>query len=393
MPELGLLADDFPEPFLKVFDLRGGATATVAPGVEVPLDPFLGTMGVATDEPGQHSPFPPHRGGGNVDCRHLVVGSTLWLPIWCEGALFSCGDAHGAQGDGEVCVSAIECAMEATLRFRLHKRSIAGPAFRVPRAVGDPGPHYGTMGIDSDLMEGARTAVRNMIEWLVAEHGLTREDAYVLCSLGGRPEDPRDRRRRRLERRDGDAAQRLRIKPASVARAPLAGVMDQDRRGGGDGFVLEDVHPGICQESHRLERAERDRLLVLGLERERVEHLLELGGVLDVELRVEQELPEAVGRETRPLHQLLDVVRLRVVRLEPDHPQDRDGVVVPDPDVLVADQLGESRRDRARTEGVDVDAERSEVADSGFPRVRVWPNLSVFTRRGVQRRPRASREA
>ena len=185
MPDLGLLAEDFPEPFLKVFDLRSGATATVAPGVEVPLDPFLGTMGVATDEPGQHSPFPPHRGGGNIDCRHLVVGSTLLLPIWCEGALFSCGDAHGAQGDGEVCVSAIECAMEAMLRFRLHKRSIAGPAFRVPRAVGDPGPHYGTMGIDSDLMAGAKTAVRNMIDWLVAEQGLTREDAYVLCSLAG----------------------------------------------------------------------------------------------------------------------------------------------------------------------------------------------------------------
>lgn len=185
MPELGLLADDFPEPFLKVFDLRGGATATVAPGVEVPLDPFLGTMGVVTDEPGQHSPFPPHRGGGNIDCRHLVVGSRLWLPVWREGALFSCGDAHGAQGDGEVCVSAIECAMEATLRFGLHKRSISGPAFRVPRAVGDPGPHYGTMGIDADLVQGAKTAVRNMIRWLVDEHGLTREDAYVLCSLAG----------------------------------------------------------------------------------------------------------------------------------------------------------------------------------------------------------------
>jgi acetamidase/formamidase len=185
MPELGLLAEDFPEPFLKILDLRGGVAATIAPGIEVPLDPFLGTMGVATDEPGGHSPFPPHRGGGNVDCRHLVVGSTLWLPIWCEGALFSCGDAHGAQGDGEVCVSAIECAMEATLRFRLHKRSIPGPAFHVPRAVGDPGPHYGTMGIDADLMQGAKTAVRNMIHWLVAEHGLTREDAYVLCSLAG----------------------------------------------------------------------------------------------------------------------------------------------------------------------------------------------------------------
>ncbi len=185
IPGFGLLADDFPEPFLKIFDLRGGSTATVAPGVEVRLDPFLGTMGVPTDEPGQHSPFPPHRGGGNVDCRHLVVGSTLWLPLWCEGGLFSCGDSHAAQGDGEVCVSAIECAMQAALRFRLHKRSIPGPAFHVPRAVGDQGLHYGTMGIDADLMEGARTAVRHMIAWLVDEHGLNREDAYVLCSLAG----------------------------------------------------------------------------------------------------------------------------------------------------------------------------------------------------------------
>jgi acetamidase/formamidase len=130
-------------------------------------------------------PFPPHMGGGNVDCRHLIAGSTLWLPVWCEGALFSCGDAHAAQGDGEVCVTAIECDMRAKLRFDLHKRSTAGPAFTVPQSVGMPGAYYGTMGIDADLMEGARTAVRNMIGWLVAEHGLSREDAYVLCSLAG----------------------------------------------------------------------------------------------------------------------------------------------------------------------------------------------------------------
>ena len=185
LPELGLLPDDFPDPFLKIYDLRNGSTAAVAPGVGVPLEPFLGTMGVPTDEPGQHSPFPPHRGGGNVDCRHLVVGSTLWLPVWCQGALFSCGDPHGAQGDGEVCVSAIECAMQATLRFRLHKRSIPGPAFTVPHAIGDPGPYYGTMGLDADLMEGAHTAVRNMIWWLNTEKGLSPADAYILCSLAG----------------------------------------------------------------------------------------------------------------------------------------------------------------------------------------------------------------
>jgi acetamidase/formamidase len=185
LPDLGLLAADFPQPFLKTYDLRNGATVPVAPGVAVPFEPFLGTMGVTTDEPGQFSPFPPHKGGGNVDCRHLVAGSTLWLPIWCDGALFSCGDAHAAQGDGEVCVSAVECDMQATLKFDLHRRTIPGPAFRVPEPVGLPGPYHGTMGIDADLMEGARTSVRNMIAWLGEEHGLSREDAYVLCSIAG----------------------------------------------------------------------------------------------------------------------------------------------------------------------------------------------------------------
>lgn len=185
IPELGLLPEDFPEPFLKIFDLRGGSAVTVAPGVEVPMQPFLGTLGVSTDEPGRFSPFPPHKGGGNLDCRHLIAGSMLWLPIWCKGALFSCGDPHAAQGDGEVCVSAVECAMQATLRFDLHKRAIPGPAFRAPDAVAAQGPYYGTMGIDADLMEGARKAVRSMIGWLVDEHGLSREDAYILCSIAG----------------------------------------------------------------------------------------------------------------------------------------------------------------------------------------------------------------
>jgi acetamidase/formamidase len=185
IPGFGLLADDFREPFLKIYDLRGGSTATVAPGVEVPIQPFLGTMGVPTDERGPISPFPPHKGGGNVDCRHLIARSTLWLPIWCDGALFSCGDPHAAQGDGEVCVSAIECGMQATLRFHVRERPIPGPAFRTPEPIAIPGPYYGTMGIDADLMTGARMAVRNMTSWLVDEHGMTREDAYVLCSLAG----------------------------------------------------------------------------------------------------------------------------------------------------------------------------------------------------------------
>jgi acetamidase/formamidase len=121
-----------------------------------------------------------------MDNRHLVAGSTLWLPIWCEGALFSCGDAHAAQGDGEVCVSAIECDMQARLRLTLEKRTSTVPTFSVPAsAQPEPGDYYGTMGIDPDLYEGARKAVKSMIAWLVEEHRLTPEDAYVLTSVAG----------------------------------------------------------------------------------------------------------------------------------------------------------------------------------------------------------------
>ena len=184
LPELGLLAADFPDPILRIFDLREDRVV-VAPGARVPIRPFLGTMGVVTGEPGPQAPFPPHRGGGNIDCRHLIPGSTLFLPIWAEGALFSCGDPHAAQGDGEVCVSAVECSMQATLRLTVTRRAIRQPSYTVPHAVVDPGPYFGTMGIDADLMEGARTAVRAMIDLLADERGLTREDAYVLCSLAG----------------------------------------------------------------------------------------------------------------------------------------------------------------------------------------------------------------
>jgi acetamidase/formamidase len=184
MPEAGLLPADFPEPILRIFELLGGHVA-VAPGVRVPVRPFLGTMGVVTGEPGRQDPFPPHRGGGNIDCRHLVAGSSLYLPVWAEGGLFSCGDPHAAQGDGEVCVSAVECAMRATLRLTVTRKPIRVPSYSVPCAAVAPGPYLGTMGIGPDLMEGARTAVRAMIDLLVAERGLTREDAYVLCSLAG----------------------------------------------------------------------------------------------------------------------------------------------------------------------------------------------------------------
>ena len=183
MPELGLLPDRFPDGYLRTFDLTAG-TIVLAPGVHVPLRPFFGTLGTAPDRPGPLSPFPPHEGGGNLDNRHLTAGATLWLPVHVPGALFSVGDPHAAQGDGEVCVSACECPMRATLRLTLVEQPSSVPSFRAP-ARGGASAEHATMGIAPDLMEGARIAVSAMIDWLVATHGLSPEDAYVLCSLAG----------------------------------------------------------------------------------------------------------------------------------------------------------------------------------------------------------------
>jgi acetamidase/formamidase len=116
----------------------------------------------------------------------LVEGSTLWLPIWCDGALFSCGDGHAGQGDGEVCVSAIECDTHASLRLTLRTRTLSAPSFRVPVSAQAPQSEYhGTMGIDADLTIGAQKAVRAMIDWIVDEHELSPVDAYVLTSVAG----------------------------------------------------------------------------------------------------------------------------------------------------------------------------------------------------------------
>jgi acetamidase/formamidase len=189
LPEMGLLADDFPEGYVRTFDLTQGDTATVIDGIEVPIVPFFGTMGTAPDIDTPQLPFPPHAGGGNMDTRHLTVGTTLWLPIHQPGALFSVGDPHAAQGDGEVCVTALECPMRSSLRFTLEKRSIPAPSLQGPGAFTprtDAGGYHLTMGISGDLMEGAQTAVRAMIDWIVDRAPQTsREDAYVLCSLAG----------------------------------------------------------------------------------------------------------------------------------------------------------------------------------------------------------------
>jgi acetamidase/formamidase len=188
LPEQGLLPDDFTEPWVGTFDLRERGSVEAAPGIRIPTAPFLGTMGTHPDVPKSATVFPPHRGGGNIDTRHLTVGSTLWLPVWCDGALFSCGDPHAAQGDGEVCVTAIECDMRASLRLSVEPRTIAAPCFRTaptPLTPDEGAGQFGTMGISPDLMAGARAAVRAAIDWLESEQGLSRREAYVLCSLAG----------------------------------------------------------------------------------------------------------------------------------------------------------------------------------------------------------------
>jgi acetamidase/formamidase len=189
LPGLGLLADAFPDGYLRTFDLTGGDRAELVPGVEVPRAPFFGTMGNHPGEPAWDLPFPPHRGGGNMDTRHLSEGTTLWLPVHVEGALFSVGDAHFCQGDGEVCVAALECPMKSSLQFTLIERPASTPSFRTPPGSltprADEQGYHATMGISGDLMEGAKIAVTAMIDWLQSEHGLSREDGYILCSLAG----------------------------------------------------------------------------------------------------------------------------------------------------------------------------------------------------------------
>jgi acetamidase/formamidase len=153
----------------------------------VPIAPFPGVMGVALDEPGGHSTMPPRRAGGNMDIKQLVAGATLFLPVLVDGALFSVGDAHAAQGDGEVCVTAVEMMGRVTLRFglrsgrRLPEPQLVTPA--PPSHATNRGPHYATTAHGPDLFAAAQQAVRYMIDHLVETRGFSREEAYVICSV------------------------------------------------------------------------------------------------------------------------------------------------------------------------------------------------------------------
>ncbi len=189
IPGFGLLADDFKEPALRLwrYDARELTPCAFGPWARVPLRPFAGTMGLAPAEPGCHSVVPPRRVGGNMDLRDIVCGSELHLPVEVPGALFSVGDTHAAQGDGEVCGTALESPMRVALRFDLLKRQpLAFPRLITPGPVTrhlDGRGYLTTTGIGPDLMVAARDAVRSMIDWLTRERGMPAIDAYVLCSV------------------------------------------------------------------------------------------------------------------------------------------------------------------------------------------------------------------
>jgi acetamidase/formamidase len=178
LPGGGTLPSDFPHAYLKLvrFD-SSGRTARFAPGVTIPLAPFFGSIGVAPPVlSGRVSSGPPGPHVGNLDIKELGAGSTIYLPVHVPGALLSIGDGHAAQGDGEVSGTAIETSLATTLQIVLHKKKPLRFA-RIETAT-----HVITVGLDPDLDEAARLATREMIDYLVAEKGLSRDDAYVLCS-------------------------------------------------------------------------------------------------------------------------------------------------------------------------------------------------------------------
>ncbi|OBZ73277.1 Formamidase [Grifola frondosa] len=194
IPGFGLLADEFPAPALKLWSLQRGAGGESGyawfdeeRGVRIPLRPFAGEMGVAPAATGSFSTIPPYRTGGNIDTRHLTAGSTLYLPVEVEGALFSIGDGHAAQGDGEVCGTAIETPIKVTVRLTVLTDTpyVTTPHFTTSAAHPATEEFYCTTGVGPDIREATRAAVRGMIAFLGAAHGLDRTAAYMLCSVAG----------------------------------------------------------------------------------------------------------------------------------------------------------------------------------------------------------------
>lgn len=182
---LGFLKERFHEPYLFHWQLDGESTRSLAPAV-VPVRPFLGVMGVARADDGAFRTRPPGPFGGNLDVRELCAGSKLYLPVYNKGALFSCGDGHAAQGDGEVCINGIECPLDVTLAFHLYKRQpLAGPIVEASdkTAADSTADAWVVVETGTDLLAASRAATGRMIDLLVERWGFSDVHAYILCSV------------------------------------------------------------------------------------------------------------------------------------------------------------------------------------------------------------------
>lgn len=191
IPGFGLLADQFPEAALHIwrYDKTSMKPALYGPGGKVPLKPFVGTIGLALEQSGNHSVVPPRRVGGNLDIRDNTVGTTLYLPVEVTGGLLSLGDTHAAQGDGEICGTAIESPMDVAIKIDLIKNAnLSFPRFETDGPVTrhfDGAGYQATTGIGEDIMQAARDAVSGMVDWISTTTGMSALDAYMLCSVCG----------------------------------------------------------------------------------------------------------------------------------------------------------------------------------------------------------------
>ena len=182
-PLAGTLPEDFPEKFIThpIVD-RERKIGRMPYGLELPLAPFFGVMGVAPPPVyGAISTVQPREHGGNLDNKELTEGATLFLPVHAPGALFSAGDGHAVQGDGEVCINALEICLTGTFTLILHKKTGQSPLLAYPR--GETPTHYISMGMNADLDLAMKQALREMIAFICQHSNLSRQEAYQLCSL------------------------------------------------------------------------------------------------------------------------------------------------------------------------------------------------------------------
>jgi acetamidase/formamidase len=178
-PRSGFLPEDFPRSRTKIIRLdEKRMVGLFAKGIEIPLRPFFGCMGVAPPpEAGRVSSGPPGVHAGNLDNKELVEGTTLYIPVHVRGALFAVGDGHAAQGNGEIDITALETSLQGTFQFIVRK----GMKLRWPRA--ETPTHHIVMGLDRDLTKAMKIAAREAVDFLVTQKGLSPDDAYMLASM------------------------------------------------------------------------------------------------------------------------------------------------------------------------------------------------------------------